>query len=254
MPLVAGVFLATLLVWNPTSSVLETSSVPETSSVLEASGVDNCVVDQVEMSWGFKESFRSYLSGAIALGKWEVSGNVTYDTPLFGFSGGTGSIAPDRHSGDIDFVGHMRFAGHGGILNTTLSDPTLRFLGPREAALLFDVTGDTMDFVFIETPDVDFVRLSWSRFSERVNSRTGVFEVTNARVTLTPAGSGAFGTYLAGEVFDPLSFSVNTTPGCLQGGVSWWWLPGGAVALAVLGSGLWFLTRRGRKSPEPEHQ
>jgi hypothetical protein len=244
---VAGVLLSALLVLNPTAS----SGGP---GVVQASGVDTCVVDDAVVSWGFKESFRSYLSGAIALGKWEVSGDVSYETPLFGFSGGTGSIAPNRHSGDIDFVGHMRFVGHGGILNTTLSDPTLRFLGPREAALVFDVTGDTMDFVFVETRDVDFVRLSWSRFDERVNSRTGVLEVTDARVTLTPAGSGAFGTYVAGAVFDPLSFSVSTTPGCLQGGVSWWWLPGGVVALAVIGSGVWFITRRGRKSPEPEHQ
>ena len=242
MTSLAGVVLSAALVLNPTGGPLE------------ATGGGNCAVEEAQVAWGFKESFRSYLSGAIALGKWEVSGDVSYETPLFGFGGGTGSLAPDRQSGDIDFVGDMRFVGHGGILNTTLSNPTLRFLGPREAALVFDVRGDTMDFVFIETRDVDFVRLSWSWFDERVNSRTGVFDVTNARVTLTPAGSGAFGTYLAGEVFDPLSFSVSTTPGCLRGSFNWWWLPGGVVALAVIGSGVWFITRRGRKSPEPEHQ
>jgi len=219
-----------------------------------ASAPHECVVEDVEVTWGFKESFRSYLSSAIALGEWTVEGDVSYQTPLFSFSGGEGSFSSDRTSGDIDFDGGMRFVGHGGILNTSLDNPTLRFLGDREASLLFDVRGDTMDFVFVETTDVDFVRLQWSRFDQTVDARNGVFEVTNASVTLTPAGSGAFGTYVAGEVFDPLSFRITTTPGCLQGGLTWWWIPGGVVAIAAAGSALWALTRRGRKSPEPEHQ
>ena len=237
MTTLAAAFLTALLVVNPTSSA-----------------VNECVVDEVEISWGFKESFRSYLSGAIALGEWTVAGDISYQTPLFGFSGGEGLVSPKRDSGDIDFVGEMRFVGHGGILNTSLSNPTLRFLGDREAKLLFDVRGDTMDFVFVETSDVDFVRLSWSRFDETLDVRNGVWEVTDARVTLTPAGSGAFGTYVAGEVFDPLSFRVTVEPGCLERSLGWWWLPGGAVVLAAAGSAVWFLTRRGRKSPEPEHQ
>ena len=211
----------------------------------------SCVVEDVSVAWGFKESFRSYLSGAIALGEWTVSGDVSYETPLFGFSGGSGEIAPDRSSGDIGFSGQMRFVGHGGILNTSLADPRLVFLGDREAALYFDVTGDTMDFVFVETKDVDFVRVRWSRFAETLDRRSGVWEVTNATVTLTPTGSGAFGTYLAGEVFDPLSFRVQVAPGCLDQGFSWWWIPGGVVGLASLGGAVWAITRRGRKSPEP---
>ena len=237
MTTLAAAFLSALLVVTPTSSA-----------------VNDCVVDDVQVSWGFKESFRSYLSGAIALGQWTVAGDISYETPLFGFSGGEGQVSPKRDGGEIDFEGEMRFVGHGGILNTSLSNPTLRFLGDREAALLFDVRGDTMDFVFVETSDVDFVRLSWSLFDETLDVRNGVWEVTDARVTLTPAGSGAFGTYLAGEVFDPLSFRVAVTPGCFERRFSWWWLPGGAVAIAAAGSALWFLTRRGRKSPEPEHQ
>ena len=237
MTTLAAVFLSALLVVTPTSSA-----------------ANECVVDEVDVSWGFKESFRSYLSGAIALGEWTVAGDVSYETPLFGFSGGEGLVSPKRDSGEIDFVGEMRFVGHGGILNSSLSNPTLRFLGDREAALVFDVRGDTMDFVFVETSDVDFVRLSWSAFDETVDVRNGVWEVSDAQVTLTPAGSGAFGTYLAGEVFDPLSFQVAVTPGCFERSFSWWWLPGGAVVLAAAGSTLWFLTRRGRKSPEPEHQ
>jgi len=237
MPSFLAAVVSTLLVLSPS-----------------ASGPQECVVDEVEVNWGFKESFRSYLSSAIALGEWTVEGDVGYQTPLFSFSGGEGSVSANRTTGDIDFDGAMRFEGHGGILNTSLANPTLRFLGEREASLMFDVRGDTMDFVFVETADVDFVRLQWSRFDESIDARNGVWEVRDARVTLTPAGSGAFGTYVAGEVFDPLSFRITTTPGCLESSLGWWWIPGGAVAIAAVGSAVWAITRRGRKSPEPEHQ
>ena len=218
-----------------------------------ATSVTSCVVEDVSVVWGFKESFRSYLSGAIALGEWTVSGDVSYQTPLFGFSGGSGAVAPDRSAGDVRFDGQIRFVGHGGILNTSLANPRLEFLGDREAALYFDVTGDTMDFVFVETPNVDFVRIAWSGLEESVDVEAGVWEVSDARVTLTPAGSGAFGTYLAGEVFDPLSFRVQVAPGCLDADFIWWWIPGGTVALAAVIGGVWAVNRRGRKSLEPKH-
>ncbi|HEV8012740.1 MAG TPA: HtaA domain-containing protein, partial [Pontimonas sp.] len=35
---------------------------------------DACQVEDVSITWGFKESFRSYISSSIANGSWEVSG------------------------------------------------------------------------------------------------------------------------------------------------------------------------------------
>ena len=37
-----------------------------------------CEVREVTITWGFKESFRSYISGAIAEGSWQTSGDVGY--------------------------------------------------------------------------------------------------------------------------------------------------------------------------------
>lgn len=256
MPSLSAAALAALMAMAPTAGAPGASSPGAgslTASSQTASSATSCVVEDVSVVWGFKESFRSYLSGAIALGEWTVSGDISYQTPLFSFSGGSGAVAPDRSAGDVRFDGQIRFAGHGGILNTSLANPRLEFLGDREAALRFDVTGDTMDFVFVETPAVDFVRITWSGLDESVDAKAGVWEVGDARVTLTPAGSGAFGTYLAGEVFDPLSFRVQVAPECLDAGFNWWWIPGGTVALAAVIGGVWAVTRRGRKSLEPKH-
>jgi hypothetical protein len=251
MPSLGAAALATLMAMAPTAGAPGPSS-PGASSHT-ASSATSCVVEDVSVVWGFKESFRSYLSGAIALGEWTVSGDVSYQTPLFSFSGGSGAIAPDRSAGDVRFDGQIKFVGHGGILNTTLSEPRLEFLGNREAALFFDVTGDTMDFVFVENKNVEFVRIKWSRFAESVDSMLGVWEVSDATVTLTSAGSGAFGTYLAGEVFDPLSFRVSVASQCLDQGFRWWWIPGGVAAIVATSGLVWALTRRGRKSPELGH-
>src|SRR3546814_3461048 len=52
-----------------------------------ASPATACDVVGGELSWGFKESFRAYISGSIAAGEWTTSGGATYETPSFGWSG-----------------------------------------------------------------------------------------------------------------------------------------------------------------------
>jgi hypothetical protein len=216
---------------------------------------DSCEVQQAVITWGFKESFRSYLSGAIALGQWTTSGEVSYETPVFIFSTTGGDLAADLSAGEVSFDGELRFRAHGGILDTALANPRLEILGPGEAALFFDVIGETMGGLSVSSEGVDFVRVSWPVRAQSVDSAAGLWSVEGATVVLTPLGSRAFGTYISGEVFDPMSVSMQVTPGCLeQPGMRWWWLPGGVVALAVLGAALgWWITRANR-SRAPEHQ
>jgi hypothetical protein len=214
-----------------------------------------CQVLESEITWGFKESFRSYISGAIALGQWTTSGDVDYTTPVFIVSGGEGAIAPDRHSGSVAFEGELLFEGHGGILRTSLGDPTLTLQGPRQATLVFDVTGDTMDMVSVSTDDVEFVTLEWSAGDESLDIATGEWVVTGAKATLTTAGSNAFGTYPAGEEFDPLDLRLVVASSCFtESAINPWWVAGGIGALALVGGGAVWITARARRSPEPGHQ
>jgi hypothetical protein len=214
-----------------------------------------CQVLESEITWGFKESFRSYISGAIALGQWTTSGDVDYTTPVFIVSGGEGALAPDRSSGSVAFEGELLFEGHGGILRTSLGDPTLTLQGPRQATLVFDVTGDTMDMVSVSTDDVEFVTLEWSAGDESLDIATGEWVVTGAKATLTTAGSNAFGTYPAGEEFDPLDLRLVVASSCFtESAINPWWVAAGIGGLALVGGGVVWITARARRSPEPGHQ
>lgn len=214
-----------------------------------------CQVVESEITWGFKESFRSYISGAIALGQWTTSGDVSYETPAFSFSGGEGTLAPDRSSGGVAFEGELIFEGHGGVLRTSLTDPTLTLQGPRRATLVFDVTGDTMDMVSVSTDDVEFVTLEWSPGDESLDIATGEWVVTGAKATLTTAGSDAFGTYPSGSEFDPLDLRLMVASSCFtESAVNPWWVAGGIGGLALVGGGVVWITARARRSREPGHQ
>ena len=230
LTLVAAIILA------PHAAVTPETTAPQSSTT------ETCVVSSSEVTWGFKESFRAYVSGAIAQGEWQVSGDVSYTIPQFSFTGGGGSLSPDRSSGEIGYEGSLRFVGHGGILDTTVANP--RFvLGPeRTATLFFDVTGDTMDEVAVNVSDVAFATVSWAENLSEVDEAQGAWRVDDAQVILTAAGSDAFGTYPAGEILDPLSFRMTVTPGCFETeGLGLLWLIGGgaAVGAVLVGFAIW---------------
>ncbi len=206
----------------------------------------SCTLEEVVMTWGFKESFRSYISGAIAQGEWTVEGEVGYDTPTFSFTGQNGYLMPDRSAGEAEFNGALRFIGHGGILDTSLGNPRLVFESDSTATLYLDVVGDTMEEVSVAQPQVPFAALSWD--DSTLDSDSGTWSVTQANVTLTEAGSDAFGTYPAGEALDPLDFRITTTPGCLLPETAPWGIVGGVAGLAVLGGVAALTIVRVRKS------
>jgi hypothetical protein len=240
----------------PSFSALAVSALVALSSspaALLAEG--ECEVVESEITWGFKESFRSYISGAIALGQWTTSGDVSYETPEFSFSGGEGAIAPDRRSGRVAFEGELLFEGHGGILRTSLANPSLMLDGHRRATLVFDVTGDTMDMVSVSAEDVEFVTLEWSAGDESIDAASGEWVITDAVATLTAPGSESFGTYPAGEPFDPVDIRLEVTPSCFtESALNPWVVAGGVLGLALVGGGVAWVTARARKSREQGRQ
>lgn len=165
-----------------------------------------CAVSSAELSWGFKESFRAYIDGSIANGSWEVSDGATYATPDFGFSAAAGTLDPREPSGQIDFPGAIRFTGHGGILDTTLANPSL-ILGDGEALLLLDVSGPTMQGDAVEETAVPFVELDLS--DQDLTPIDGIITLSDVPTTLTADGSRAFPNYEAGTAFDPVTIRAE---------------------------------------------
>ncbi|MDO7883405.1 HtaA domain-containing protein [Salinibacterium soli] len=170
-----------------------------------------CTVESSTLSWGFKESFRSYISGSIANGEWTVAGGTTYETPHFGWADGDGSYDAETGEGVVAFVGSITFTGHGGILNTTVANPRLQFVDADTAILLLDVSGTTQEGTAVDAPGVEFAELDLSGATELVD---GVLTVTDAPAVLLPAGAEAFGTYETGEAFDPVSAELVLASGC----------------------------------------
>ena len=178
-----------------------------------SAAVAGCVVDDATITWGFKESFRSYISGAIAKGEWTVADGATYAVPNFGWSAGTGGYDAESGEGLLAFAGSIAFTGHGGVLNTTVANPQIRFVDADSAVLLLDISGTTQDGAAVDNKAVEFAQLDLSGV---VANDQGAVTITNAPATLTAEGAAAFGTYPAGEPLDPVSIAFSTAADCAQ--------------------------------------
>ncbi|MFK4790361.1 HtaA domain-containing protein [Microbacterium sp. ZW T5_56] len=176
-----------------------------------------CTVDAADLTWGFKESFRSYISGTIANGEWQTDGGASYTTPSFSFTAGTGDYAPDTATGAVSFLGAIHFTGHEGLLQTSVSAPTLQLTGPGSARLLLDISSVPMDQALAgdntvhTATQVPFVEIDLT--SATVTRTDADVTIAGAELptAITPEGFAAFGNYDAGTAFDPIALTVHAT-------------------------------------------
>ncbi|WP_157416383.1 HtaA domain-containing protein [Agromyces allii] len=174
---------------------------------VEKAGV--CKVTAGSLDWGFKESFRSYLTSGIANGDWTLSG-TTEDAGVFTFVDGSGSL-DESGRGVLAYTGAVEFTGHDGALDTTIANPKVELDGDGGAFLLLDVTGTTQDGQPIDLKSVRFAELE---LGDGVAVVDGVLN-GEATAVLTADGSAAFGTYPAGEALDPVSFTATVSSDCV---------------------------------------
>lgn len=217
-----------------------------------ALAAEACPATDATLTWGFKESFRSYISGTIANGEWTVTEPATYETPTFAFSGGSGAYDGSSGAGSVAFDGAIRFTGHGGILDTTISDLELRLLDGARAVIVVDVAGTTQAGDPVDAAAVEFVTLD---LVDATALDGDTIVITDAPATLTAQGAEAFGTYPAGEPFDAVSATLPLDAACaaLAPAPTSWpsWVTGGLFALvAALGAALLavVLIRRRRRA------
>lgn len=173
-----------------------------------------CTITDATVTWGFKESFRSYISGSIAKGAWEPFGGVGYETPAFTWSGGTGSYDPEAGAGAISFPGGIRFTGHGGLLDSTVQNAVLD-LAPASGRVVVDLAGVSMesalagDDTVVTTPQVPLVTVDLAGLESTVAGDVLTLAATDAATAITEEGYAAFGNYETGTAFDPLSFTAS---------------------------------------------
>lgn len=195
----------------------EISGTVEITFTVSESGTDDddeepaptcTVVDSGSLTWGVRESFRTYVVGPIASGEISTSGNVTQaaDNGPFTWSGATGTYDTDTEVGVVGFTGAVTFTGHGGVLDLTLSDPRVRILSATTGELVVDVVGT--DYPAGDDISADDVVVATLTFTSSVNGDELTF--SDAEAVLTDGGTAAFaGFYPAGTVLDPASLNVT---------------------------------------------
>ncbi|WP_458040272.1 MULTISPECIES: HtaA domain-containing protein [Bacteria] len=180
-------------------------------TLARAEALGACVVEDASMRWGFKESFRTYIEG-IAAGGWELDG-VAYDYPDFVWAAGAGSLDTESGAsavtGVVDFGGTIRFTGHDGALDTSLTAARIEFAGDV-GYVVFDITGTTQSGEPIAMTGVRFAEFDVP--ADAVGTDSIVLD--GVAVTLTAAGATAFGSYPEGEQLDPLTLEIPLAADC----------------------------------------
>ncbi|MDO4910317.1 MAG: HtaA domain-containing protein [Corynebacterium sp.] len=159
--------------------------------------------------WGVKESFRSYISGSIANGRWDLNG-TNYENGNFVWTGTTGSANSQDRSGIAQLNGSVRFTGHNGVLDMTISAPEIVYragTGQLMATVVSnDMNGNAVNYGRIAIANLSFAQLNLSN---------GVLTGATDSVTLTDAGARAFGDfYKAGDKLDALTFASAMSDTC----------------------------------------
>lgn len=242
--------------------ILDRAAAQATSAVVGA-----CTATGATLSWGFKESFRTYIEG-IAKGGWELSG-LEYVYPNYVWDAGTGALDLDTRTGLVTYGGSIRFTGHDGALDTTLSNVRLELAGDV-GYVVVDVTGTTQEGAPIAAEGIRFAEFALPD----LEVTDGALVLDALPATLTDAGADAFGTYEAGSELDPISATIPVDADCgaapveedapvaaapekakpiaavTDGAPAWPWLVGGGVALLAIGLAAGVLIGRRRTAAE----
>lgn len=175
------------------------------------------------IKWGFKQSFRSYLTGPIAGGEWTLNGNTAFDGAETGADGGfvwpvvggtvdgTDSAIASAAEGDT-----VHLYGHHGALDTTLSNPTVEING-TEGVLKIDFEGFELDTSGATPVPVsgDQVVAATFDLSEAANfHNAGQVTVTSPTAIIGDDFVPAFGMYGPGTAVDPVTAVLDITSTC----------------------------------------
>ncbi|MFJ3419060.1 HtaA domain-containing protein [Streptomyces sp. NPDC086082] len=185
---------------SPSASPSDTASEPATKGDI-ADG---------RLTWGVKESFRSYVVSSVAKGKITTSGGATQaaGNGVFTFTGATGIYDTDADTLTAAFDGAVTFKGHedNGTYGLDLTFTDLK-------ATLDGGTGTlTADVTSLGEKSEDVVLADLKAASTDVTAKDDVITLDDVTTTLTAAGAKAFGGfYQTGAELDPLDLSVALT-------------------------------------------
>lgn len=180
---------------RPTPTPTHTASEPaRTRAPSKGGAIADGAVD-----WGVRRTFREYVTGDIARGKWTLSDGARDGGALFRFPAGRGTYRGGELTASFD--GALAFTGDHG-LDLRLSGVRVTVADGR-GTLYADVGG--ADFTGKKIPLVTFAAPDFT-------ARDGLALLTEAPAKLTAEGARAFGgRYPKGTEMDPVSLAVALT-------------------------------------------
>ncbi|MFJ8495640.1 HtaA domain-containing protein [Streptomyces sp. NPDC094038] len=194
---------------SPSASASPSTSASPSASASEETPAEGDIADGT-LTWGVKESFRTYVVGSVAQGRITVSGGATQaaGNGVFTFGDATGDYDTDAGTLAAAFDGAVTFKGHesNGTYGLDLTLGNLRAtLDGGKGELTADVTS-----LGTTTEDVGLADLKAA--SADLTPTDDVITLDDVTATLTEAGAKAFsGYYPAGTALDPLDLSVALT-------------------------------------------
>ncbi|MFF2362651.1 HtaA domain-containing protein [Streptomyces sp. NPDC058122] len=175
----------------PSASPAKKKSGRATAGAIEDGAVD----------WGVRRTFREYVTGPVADGRWTLTSGARDGGALFRFPGGEGTYDRKKQVLRAGFDGTLRFTGRQGLdlrlggLRVTVAD--------GKGTLYADVT--SADLTGKKVPLVTFT-------AKGLKARNGLLQLTEVPSELTARGAKAFGgMYRAGTRMDPVTLSIALT-------------------------------------------
>ena len=174
-----------------------------------AQAADSSTITDGTISWGLKSSFRSYLGSPVAHGAITAGAPATDTGTQTVFPQATGSWGDS--SASVGAKGSVRYTGHEGALDLTISDPRIVVTGTSAQLVVDAVDSDDQTH-----DDVAFATIN---LAGKVTSTDSQVTIAQAPTTITAAGSAllsyqgsAF--YPAGTALDPIdaSFTAKAAP------------------------------------------
>ncbi|MFJ9697120.1 HtaA domain-containing protein [Kitasatospora sp. NPDC101183] len=164
------------------------------------------------LDWGVRRTFRDYVTGSVAQGRWELGGGSADGGAFFRWTPAKGSYDPATGALTAAFTGTVRFTGlrsgdaYG--LDLTLANPGVTVADGR-GRLVADVSGRTPDGGTQQLTGVELAAFD----PAGLKPEGGLLKAVELPLKLSESGAKAFGgLYPAGTDMDPLSFAVALDP------------------------------------------
>ncbi|MEV0263934.1 HtaA domain-containing protein [Streptomyces sp. NPDC050617] len=149
------------------------------------------------VDWGVRRTFREYVTGPIAQGKWQLGDGAQDGGALFRFPQGKGSYDEDKGALDASFAGTLRFTGK--HLDLAFSEVKVAVRDGKGTLSAGVADGKS------EPKSVPLATFE----AKSLKPKDGLIAIAEAPAKLTAEGAKAFGSmYQEGADMDPVSLSV----------------------------------------------